>query len=85
MFHTALAAFQGPSAIEEKSLDLLDRLERKGFARRVRHPKDGRSVLVEAVPDRTAALSRFSMTGYGRSASCARNTPTMSWRPSSIS
>jgi len=82
MFHTALAAHQGLSPTEEKSLDLLDRygpltarelsersglapasvtglvdrLERKGFARRVRHPKDGRSVLIETVDQRLADL-----------------------------
>jgi DNA-binding MarR family transcriptional regulator len=82
MFHTALAAHQGLSPTEEKSLDLLDRygpltarelsersglapasvtglvdrLERKGFARRVRHPKDGRSVLIERVAERLADL-----------------------------
>jgi len=82
MFHTALAAHQGLSSTEEKSLDLLDRygpltarelskrsglapasvtglvdrLERKGFARRVRHPQDGRSVLIETVEDRLADL-----------------------------
>ncbi|NUW35767.1 MarR family transcriptional regulator [Nonomuraea sp. SMC257] len=36
---------------------LIDRLERKGFARRVRNPEDKRSVLVETVPDRLAALA----------------------------
>ena len=35
---------------------LVDRLERKGFARRVRHPKDGRSVLIETVDQRLADL-----------------------------
>ncbi len=35
---------------------LLDRLERKGFARRVRDPADGRRVLVEATPDAAAAF-----------------------------
>lgn len=35
---------------------LIDRLERKGFARRVPNPEDKRSVLVETVPDRLAAL-----------------------------
>lgn len=35
---------------------LLDRLERKGFARRVRDPADGRRVLVEVVPDSTVAF-----------------------------
>lgn len=36
---------------------LLDRLEAKGFARRVPNPSDGRSVLVEAVPDRLGDLA----------------------------
>jgi len=36
---------------------LLDRLERKGFARRIRDPEDGRRVLVEVVPDMLAALA----------------------------
>jgi DNA-binding MarR family transcriptional regulator len=35
---------------------LVDRLERKGFARRVPHPVDKRSVLIEVCPDRLAAL-----------------------------
>jgi DNA-binding MarR family transcriptional regulator len=35
---------------------LIDRLERKGFARRVPHPHDKRSVRVEAVADRLADL-----------------------------
>jgi len=35
---------------------LIDRLERKGFARRVPHPVDKRSVLIEVCPDRLAAL-----------------------------
>lgn len=35
---------------------LVDRLERKGFAQRVPHPVDKRSVLIEARPDRLAAL-----------------------------
>src|SRR5215468_10484220 len=56
MFHTALAARQGLSATEEKALNLLDRLEAKGFARRTRNPHDGRSVLIEAAPDRLAQL-----------------------------
>jgi DNA-binding MarR family transcriptional regulator len=34
---------------------LVDRLERKGFARRVPHPRDGRSVLVEIDRDRVMA------------------------------
>jgi DNA-binding MarR family transcriptional regulator len=33
---------------------LTDRLEAKGFARRIRNPRDGRSVLIEATPDRLA-------------------------------
>jgi len=36
---------------------LIDRLERKGFARRVPHPSDRRRVLVEAVPDRVSSVS----------------------------
>ena len=36
--------------------NLLDRLEAKGFARRTRNPADGRSVLIEATPDRVADL-----------------------------
>jgi DNA-binding MarR family transcriptional regulator len=36
---------------------LIDRLERKGFARRTPHPKDGRSVLVEGVADRMAEFA----------------------------
>jgi DNA-binding MarR family transcriptional regulator len=34
---------------------LVDRLERKGFARRVPHPRDGRSVLVEVDHERAMA------------------------------
>src|SRR5215470_7852338 len=36
--------------------NLIDRLEAKGFARRIRNPHDGRSVLIEAAPDRLAEL-----------------------------
>lgn len=36
---------------------LVDRLEAKGFARRVPNPSDGRSVLIEAVPDRLRDLA----------------------------
>lgn len=36
---------------------LVDRLERKAFARRVPHPTDGRSVLVEAGGDRVAQIA----------------------------
>jgi DNA-binding MarR family transcriptional regulator len=82
MFHTALAAKQGLTATEEKSLDFLDRfgpmtagelgrraglapasvtglcdrLERKGFARRVPDPQDGRRVLIQLDPARVARL-----------------------------
>jgi DNA-binding MarR family transcriptional regulator len=82
LFHSALAARQGLTATETKTLDLisrlgpmtagelgakaglapasvtglLDRLARKGFARRVRDPSDGRRVLVEAEP---AAMTAF--------------------------
>ncbi|MES4904396.1 MULTISPECIES: MarR family transcriptional regulator [unclassified Streptomyces] len=38
---------------------LVDRLERKGFARRVKHPEDGRRVLIEANPERLAALAPY--------------------------
>src|SRR5215467_12172611 len=37
--------------------NLADRLEAKGFARRTPNPADGRSVLIEAAPDRLADLS----------------------------
>ena len=36
---------------------LIDRLERKGFARRAPNPADGRSVLIELVPDRADDLA----------------------------
>ncbi|HEX6869770.1 MAG TPA: MarR family transcriptional regulator, partial [Micromonosporaceae bacterium] len=36
---------------------LIDRLERKGYARRVPNPADGRSVLVEPVLDRLSGLA----------------------------
>ena len=36
--------------------NLVNQLEAKGFARRTRNPHDGRSVLIEAVPDRLAQL-----------------------------
>lgn len=38
---------------------LIDRLERKGFARRVPNPTDGRSVLVELVEAKVAAMAPF--------------------------
>ncbi|MFG2876649.1 MarR family winged helix-turn-helix transcriptional regulator [Streptomyces sp. NPDC048337] len=47
--HTALA----PASVT----GLIDRLERKGYVRRVKHPTDKRRVLVEALPDRLDALS----------------------------
>lgn len=37
---------------------LITRLERKGYARRVPNPSDGRSVLVEMVPDRLESGTR---------------------------
>jgi DNA-binding MarR family transcriptional regulator len=38
---------------------LVDRLERKGFAGRRRHPDDGRRVLIEARSERLAALAEL--------------------------
>lgn len=35
---------------------LVNRLEGKGFARRVQHPRDGRRVLIELHPERAAGL-----------------------------
>ncbi len=35
---------------------LVDRLERKGYVRRVKHPTDKRRVLVEALPERLDAI-----------------------------
>lgn len=35
---------------------LVDRLQRKGFARRVAHPRDGRRVLIEIDPERAARV-----------------------------
>ncbi|MFD9411633.1 MarR family winged helix-turn-helix transcriptional regulator [Streptomyces sp. NPDC059989] len=46
--HTALA----PASVT----GLIDRLERKGYVRRVKHPTDKRRILVEALPDRLDAL-----------------------------
>jgi DNA-binding MarR family transcriptional regulator len=83
MYHAAISARMGLSAVEEKTLDLLqrsgslstgelreltglapasvsglvDRLERKGFARRVRESQDRRRVLVEVAP---GTESRFA-------------------------
>ncbi|MFF8844319.1 MarR family winged helix-turn-helix transcriptional regulator [Streptomyces sp. NPDC015127] len=83
MYHAAVSARVGLSAVEEKTLDLLqrsgalsageladltglapasvtglvNRLERKGFARRVRDSQDGRRVNVEVDP---GAEARFA-------------------------
>lgn len=38
---------------------LVDRLERKGLARRVANPADGRSVLIESVADPSAPIGRL--------------------------
>lgn len=47
--HTGLA----PASIT----GLVDRLERKGFARRIKDPQDGRRVVIELNPQNTAALA----------------------------
>lgn len=83
MYHAAISARMGLSAVEEKTLDLLqrsgalsagelreltglapasvtgliDRLERKGFARRAKDPQDGRRVNIEVDP---GAEARFA-------------------------
>ncbi|MFE7215384.1 MarR family winged helix-turn-helix transcriptional regulator [Streptomyces sp. NPDC001698] len=83
MYHAAISARMGLSAVEEKTLDLLqrsgalsagelgeltgltpasvtgliDRLERKGFARRAKDPQDRRRVNVEIDP---ATNARFA-------------------------
>ncbi|HEU5270733.1 MAG TPA: MarR family transcriptional regulator [Jatrophihabitans sp.] len=51
--HAALGEQTGlaPASVS----DLIDRLERKGYARRVPHPQDRRRVLVEAEVDRIEA------------------------------
>jgi DNA-binding MarR family transcriptional regulator len=80
MFHSVVAEKQGLSAVEEKSIDLLqrfgpltagelsqhsglaapsvtgliDRLEQKGFVRRIPDPKDGRKVRVQFAQERLA-------------------------------
>lgn len=85
MFHSAVAAKQGLSATESKTLDLLqrfgpltakdlaertglapasvtglvDRLEGKGFVRRVKHPTDKRRVVVELNQEKIAELAVF--------------------------
>ncbi|GGN69239.1 MarR family transcriptional regulator [Streptomyces albiflavescens] len=85
MFHSAVAAMQGLSATESKTLDLLqrfgpltakdlaertglapasvtglvDRLESKGFVRRVKHPTDKRRVVVELNQEKIAELAVF--------------------------
>jgi len=83
MFHSVLAAKQGLSATEEKSLDflqrfgpltageladksglappsvtgLIDRLEKRGFVRRVPDPEDGRRVRVQLNEERLSELA----------------------------
>ncbi|MFF4352418.1 MarR family winged helix-turn-helix transcriptional regulator [Streptomyces sp. NPDC001530] len=85
MFHSAVAAKQGLSATESKTLDLLqrfgpltakdlaehtglapasvtglvDRLEGKGFVRRVKHPTDKRRVVIELNQEKLAELAVF--------------------------
>ncbi|WP_406167701.1 MarR family winged helix-turn-helix transcriptional regulator [Streptomyces sp. NBC_00996] len=85
MFHSAVAAQQGLSATESKTLDLLqrfgpltakdlaertglapasvtglvDRLEGRGFVRRVKHPTDKRRVVVELNQEKIAELAVF--------------------------
>lgn len=39
--------------------DLIDRLEERGFVRRVRDPKDRRRILLEQIPERITAGDRF--------------------------
>lgn len=83
MFHTTLAATQGLSATESKTIDILDRagpltagelaartslappsvtglidrLERKGFVRRIEDPSDRRRVRIERRPEALAAFA----------------------------
>jgi DNA-binding MarR family transcriptional regulator len=83
MFHTTLAATQGLSATESKTIDILDRagpltagelaartslappsvtglidrLERKGFVRRIEDPADRRRVRIERRPEAMAAFA----------------------------
>jgi DNA-binding MarR family transcriptional regulator len=85
MFHSAVAAKQGLSATESKTLDLLqrfgpltakdlaertglapasvtglvDRLEGRGFVRRVKHPTDKRRVVIELNQEKIAELAVF--------------------------
>ncbi|MEV0319576.1 MarR family winged helix-turn-helix transcriptional regulator [Streptomyces sp. NPDC050658] len=85
MFHSAVAARQGLSATENKTLDILerggpltakelaeqtalapasvtglvDRLENKGFVRRVKHPTDKRRVLIEIRREKLADLAEI--------------------------
>jgi hypothetical protein len=75
MHHAAVSARRDLSPAEEKTLD---RLERKGFARRVRDPRDGRRVNVEADPGaeaRFASLFAPSRPGW---TSCTPATRTRS-------
>ena len=46
---------------------LINRLERKGFARRIPHPSDGRSVLVEVDRDRTYSALQPLFADFVRS------------------
>jgi DNA-binding MarR family transcriptional regulator len=41
---------------------LIDRLERKGFAKQTPHPRDRRRVLVEVIPERTSSVSALLTT-----------------------
>jgi len=90
-FHSVVAAKQGLSAVEEKSLDVLqrfgpltagelseksglappsvtglvDRLEKKGFVKRVPDPSDGRRVRVQLIEERLAAFAPLFMEFVG--------------------
>ena len=54
---------------------VIDRLERAGFARRLRNTEDRRSVLVEALPDRLRRRRRVAVAPGARSARDLRNDP----------
>jgi DNA-binding MarR family transcriptional regulator len=56
-----LAERSGPASVS----NLADRLEAKGFARRIPNHADGRSVLIEATPDRLADLGPLSTDWVG--------------------
>jgi DNA-binding MarR family transcriptional regulator len=92
VFHTALSAKLGLTAIEEKTVDILarggpltarelakrtalahasvtaliDRLEKKRFVRRIAHPSDGRSILVELRPESLKRMGAY-FEGFARS------------------